>query len=813
MIRKQLLVTSAVVALAAPPVWAQATTSVGTEPIANAGSTDNAVGDVSGDRSVAQAETAMPEGAASGDIVVTARRRAENISKVPIAITALSGESLIQNQIISEVDLQRSVPGLTVRTSSSTNQFNFALRGQSVDTYSGSPPAVLSYINEAQIVQHSAGTFYDLDGIQVLKGPQGTLFGRNSTGGAVLLQTAKPTDELSGYALGRLGNYKQRYLEGAVSLPFGEGAGLRVAGVYNGGGAYVRNLLTGDRLGKRENKSLRGTLVLNPTAELTNSTVVQHSWEGGNNVPIMLYSAYRCGTPASNTTADCAYGPFNPGFNAFIASRPRLQPYAGGVATFADIQRDLGPWKAATEVPTDHEAKSTFVINTTAFEIAPEMTIKNIVSLNRSRSDDLIDYDGTPYPIFTTGGTLSADGTTMTNTSGFVQRTKQFSNELQLQGRAFNDRLTYVIGGYFLNQSYDILSNLHAFDGIAPPTNFAYEATQKSRSRALFAQGTYELTDQLNFTAGYRHSWETQKQTTGNRSAYFPFFGRSPQKLKGDKPSWTFSLDYQATPELLLYITQRGSWRTGGFNYSTVPVSANAAAGGNIFNPETSRDVEIGLKYSGRGMGVPVTFTIAAYQQWVKNVQRAAYVPGFTGPGLVTANVPKARIRGVETDLSVRPTDWLTLGGSLAYTDPEFTDNTVTLFDPVARAPFNTFYGPFADTPKWTGSVFFDATHELAGDAGKLVLHADVFKQSKFTFSNVAATLAPGTFIKGYTLANARLGWNNLMGTPLSAAFFARNIFNKRYYTGGNSIGPTLGLNTSISGQPRMLGGELRVAF
>ena len=243
--------------------------------------------------------TTAPEAqTGGGDIVVTARRREENISKVPISITALSGESLKQRQVTSEIDLQRSVPGLTIRQSGSSNQFNYALRGQSVDTYSGSPPAVLAYIDEAQIVQQSAGTFYDLEGIQVLKGPQGTCCSAcNSTGGAILFQTAKPTDKFGGYLIGRYGNHKSGYVEGAVNVPLGDIGAFRLAGVHNSGGAFVKNLLTGKMLGKKDVTSLRGTLLLRPIDGLTNTTVVQHTWEGGNNIPTMVYSAYACGSP------------------------------------------------------------------------------------------------------------------------------------------------------------------------------------------------------------------------------------------------------------------------------------------------------------------------------------------------------------------------------------------------------------------------------------------------------------------------------------------------------------------------------------
>jgi iron complex outermembrane receptor protein len=796
--RIQLISTAALIGVISAPAWAQ-----------NEGSAE---------APAAASPSAAPTADQSGEILVTARRRSENIAKVPISITVLSGETLKQKQVTSEIDLQRSVPGLTVRQSGSANQFNFALRGQSVDTYSGSPPAVLAYIDEAQIVQQSAGTFYDLEGIQVLKGPQGTLFGRNSTGGAILFQTAKPSDKFGGYLIGRYGNHSSKHLEGAVNIPLGDIGGFRLAGVYDGGGAYVKNLFTGKMLGKKDVKSIRGTLLLKPLDGLTNTTVVQHSWEGGNNVPTMLYSAYKCGSPASNTTADCTYGPLDPAFNTWLGTHPVFANNPAlnqGVDHWADVQRKLGPWKAATEVPLYHRAKSTFVINTTNFELSPTLTLKNILAYNNSKANDGFDYDGTPYPIFTTWGTLSADGTRLTNANrhGFIPQTKQFSEEFQIQGKAFDNRLVYVIGAYYLDQTYDITSWLKGFDGLFPPTNFAYQAQQKDKAQALFAQGTYKITDKLSFTGGFRYSWDQLTQTTGKDSAYFPFFGRAPEKLKASKPSWTVSLDYQATPSLLVYVAHRGSWRTGGFNYSTPPVQVSAAQGGNTFNPETSKDVELGAKFSGRDLGVPVSASIALYQQWVSNVQRAAYVPGFNGPGLVTVNVPKARIKGVEADLSVRAAPWLTFGGALAYTDAKFTKNVVTLFDPVSQSSFDTFYGPFADTPKWTGSAFFDVTHDLGGDTGKLAWHADIYFQSKFTFSNVAATLAPESFIKSYSLVNMRVSWNDMLGTKLSAAFYVRNLLNKKYYTGGNSLGPTLGENTSVSGQPRMFGGELRFDF
>ena len=759
--------------------------------------------------SIAAAEREPAFDAASGDIIVTARRRSESLYEVPIAITALSSETIQQQQITSEIDLQRAVPGLTIRQGGSANQYNFALRGQSIDTYSGSPPAVLSYINEVQIVQQSASAFYDLAGIQVLKGPQGTLFGRNSTGGAVLFQTASPSDDFGGYLIGRYGNYRSKYLEGAINVPLGERADLRVAGAYTGGGAYVENILTNRRLGKKDIKSVRGTLLLKPIDNLTNSTVVQHTSEGGNNAPNVIYTAYPCGGPPVNgytlvTTTTCTYNPANPAFNAYIAAYPRLAPFAGGLEALAQMQRRWGPWKVAIDANLSHRAKSTFGINTTTFELSPVLTLKNIVGYNKSRASDGLDYDGSPYPIVTTGGVLSADGTMIIdNGKNLDTATEQFSNEFQIQGKAFDNRLVYVLGAYWLDQTYDVTSNILAFGGIGPGANLTYQAEQKNSSRALFAQGTYKVTDPLSLTAGFRYTWDTLSQTTGEDSVYFPFFGRARERMKAHKPSWTVSLDYQLTPSTLVYITQRGSWRAGGYNFSVAPVPTTAVDGGNVFVSETTKDIEIGLKYNGNELGLPASFTIAAYNQWIDDVQRGGFAPPL---GLLTTSVPKGEVTGVEAALSITPADWLTIGGAAAYTNARYTEAEVVLFTNLIR------YGPFADTPKFTGSVFFDATYELPGEAGRLVLHGDGFGQTKFAFSNVADTISPGSSLKGYVLINGRLSWNNVMGSKVSAAFYVRNLLDEVYYTGGTS-GEGLGHNQALGGQPRMFGGELRIDF
>jgi iron complex outermembrane receptor protein len=177
----------------------------------------------------ADAATANP----TGEIIVTAQRRAEALERTPVAISVVSGDALAKRAIVTEADLQAASPGLIIRAGYNSNQLNYALRGQSLDAFSDTRPGVLPYFNEIQLdgVGGGSSAFYDLQSVQVLKGPQGTLFGRNSTGGAVLFTSVKPDENFGGYFSGRVGNYKSYQLEGALNVPLaGDRVLARVAG-------------------------------------------------------------------------------------------------------------------------------------------------------------------------------------------------------------------------------------------------------------------------------------------------------------------------------------------------------------------------------------------------------------------------------------------------------------------------------------------------------------------------------------------------------------------------------------------------------
>ena len=757
----------------------------------------------------------------SGEIVVTARRREEALSKVPLAVTAISADLLTAKSIRNENDLQSAVPGLVIKQNGSANAFNYVIRGQTIDTYTNSPPGVLPYINEAQIVSYSASSFYDLGNIQVVKGPQGTLFGRNTTGGAVLYQTAPAKDTLGGYIQARYGNYDAYQVQGAINLPISDAVRLRVAASKTGGGAFVHRLDTDRMYGNLEQTSVRGTLQFDAGAGFKNTTVVQYTKDGGTNAANSIYhsSDYACGKPRA--VADCYYAGYPYGL------LPKSSPFlALGVVGLSNKQDQLGPWEViGSNVDLRHQAESTFVINTSEYEASSNLKLKNILMYNESWSIEANDYDGSPFPLIAITGNLTPDLTTVTNPGRFYNKTKQLSEEFQIQGKAADGRLDYTIGFYYMHQvnTFDSEVSFFNFFPVGPDIKVHYAQESKSDSFAGFAQGTYALTDQLNLTAGIRYTSDKTQAIQLPGSDWYGCAQKVPNVCKAvgtapgylqsktaSKPSWNVSLDYKATPSLMLYATTRGSWRSGGFNYTLPPNPLSAEAGGSSFAPETTQDVEVGLKYSGRGLGFPATFNIDFYNQWVKNIQRGAnIVSPISGTSILTTiAVPKAVITGVETDFTLSPAPWLNFGGSLAYTNARFTDNRVSV---PGNPPL--FYGPYADVPRWSGSAFAELKHELAGNGGTLSLRVDYYEQSKSYFSNLNDTLIPGTDIAGYRLVNGRLAWSDVLGSKITAAAYVRNLFNQRYYTGGNGTGLSAGFNSAYPGVPRMYGLEVSVGF
>ena len=732
----------------------------------------------------------------SNTIVVTARRTSERLQDVPVAVTAFGTEQLAESRINSEIDLQIATPGLIVRQTGSSDQLNFAIRGQSIDSFSNSAPAVVAYFNDVPAGGGTSTSFFDLESIQVLKGPQGTLFGRNATGGAVLYSTAQPKHYTEGYLKAGYGNYNNIEFEGAVNVPMGEAFAVRLSGLYRNRDGFQRNLLDGTRANSIDAKVGRLSILIDPPESgFKNVAVVQVGRFGGQTGSPKIANANGVnGTPA--TYFDPITNSVQPLITNFRDVYGIGGPGAGVVPGFTSLndfltqQQNFGFYDFFGNQDNDRQGRQTVLSNTTSFEISDEITLKNILGYNKILQRERTDIDGSPYQFLLIGGGPGADN------QGYTFETKQFSEELQLSGES--GPLKYIFGGFYANDK--VRNRIPLF--ITPDLGSAflgpYDFTITYKSKALYGQVTFAVTDRLNLTGGLRYTWEDVSIEQAADSL-LAVLNPGITSRKDSKPSWLVGIDYRVTDDLLVYFNHRGSWRTAGFNGTSAASFPDAAS----FEPETTYDFEFGIKYSGDLGDMRTTFNLAAFDQYIKDVQRAPYL----NISALAGNVNKARVTGVEVDGSIELTPWLEVGGAFTYTNARFTDPSATV------AGANFIFGPYADSPEVSGSAYFRASTELGNDQGELALRGQFYGQSKFSYSNLNDTIVPNAQIPGYGIFNARLEWNDVMGTEINAAAYINNLTDKEYLVGGFPLGAVTGQNSVLPGTPRMYGIELGIQF
>lgn len=767
--------------------------------------------------SVSQAspETEDPVPQGTNDIIVTARRSSERLQDVPVAVTAFGSEALTERRISTESDLQFATPGLTVRSAVSSNQINYAIRGQSIDAFSFSSPAVTAYLNEVPTGGTSGTALFDLESIQVLKGPQGTLFGRNATGGAVLYASAKPSHDFEGYLRGAYGNYDNVELEGALNLPLTSGISLRLAGRSQTRDGFQRNLIDGSRLNSIDAQIGRASLLIEPEgSRFSNLTVFQRGKYGGRNGALDVQRVNGVNNPATYvdptdgvtkplvTVLRDLHGPDALGAGQGSSTDPRVNARYNGIADYM-AQRAAGLaggfYDVSINRSQEHRANQTFLSNTTSFEISPDVTIKNIAGYNKVTSSDFLDVDGSPYEFFgASGGPPQKKWGETFSGDGYIFGTKQWSNELQLSGAV--GQLKFIVGGFISREQTYSYIPVTIVPDLGAPYLGSYDSTTDDKSKALYTQLTYAVTDRLNVTGGLRYTWENFGIDFNPGSAADPKLlgALNSGSLKDSKPSWLVSVDYKVTDDLLIYFNHRGSWRTGGFNGTSGSQFPNP----DQFKAETTYDFEVGAKFAGDIGSTRTTLNLAIYDQYLKNVQRTIYLNNAANAG----NVNRARVTGAEFDGNVHFLDWLSVGGAFTYTDARFTDGRAVV------AGQNFIFGPYADAPKYSGSFYTRLSSDI-GDAGSIALRGEVYAQSSFFYGNLNDTLIPGTRIKGYHIINLRAEWNELFGTKVNAALFVSNLTKEKYYVGGIALGQISGSNGAIPGAPRMYGVELSTRF
>ncbi len=752
---------------------------------------------------------AQPGDPVAGEIVVTAQRRSESLARTPVAVSVIGAEALQRQGIVSESDLQAAVPGLIVKAGSSSDQLNYAIRGQSLDAFSGVRPGVLPYFNEIQVATGGSSGFYDLQSVQVLKGPQGTLFGRNATGGAVLFTSAKPTNDFGGYASVRGGNYSHVQLEGALNVPIvDDKILLRIAGFFQRRDGFQHNLFDNSRVGDVKRENVRGSLTVKPSETITNDLVVDYAHSGGSSTSGVIFNIYPTGSTNAPAPANFLFTPavdalFGPGgFQTYVAAHPGVDP--DGIVAFTAKQNQRGPFLINVDSPNFYRSHNLVISNATTFDVGADTQIKNIFGYTHLIGRVGNDLDGSPYTVDQRGDL------------GGNNVIRQISNELQIIGKAFDRKLSYVAGFYFSDEKNDQRDLSVIFDILPflPPTRQINSGITKNRSYAGYAQGTFDLSDivgveGLGITAGGRHT--TEKASLLHRPDDVFILNAipsyvTPQSKTFHKVSWQLGVQQQVNANLLLYVTSRSSFRSGGFNFYAAPVVGLGNDGGSAYAPEKATDIELGAKFQGDLAGMPVRFNLAAYTLWINDIQRVTYVQIAGAPAAVTVNVPKTKIQGFELDGFVRPVDWLSFGGSVNYTDARFTSNLVRVIGNPEVA-----FGPYPDVAKWSGGAFAEVSVPMSA-AIRATLRGDVYAQTSTFYSSTANTLTPDTSLPGYSLVNVRLGLDKQeAGWSLSANL--KNAFNKVYYVGGLALGNLFTLNTAVPGDRRTFLVEARYKF
>jgi iron complex outermembrane recepter protein len=691
------------------------------------------------------------------EIVVSARKVDENLQTVPVSITVLSGQQLREQSATRLTDVVQFTPGLAFRPAvTGDTGALFQLRGQfQNDAAATLDQSVGIYVDGLYWARAYGvnGDLLDVENVQVLKGPQGTLFGRNTTGGAILMQTADPKlDGISGSLSGTYGRFNERSLTGVINLPIVEDkVGLRVAGELNKRDGYIKDYVAGTKYDNRNNYTLRGKLLLKPTERLT-----------------VLLSA-------ENFHSNVNLNPFKLSF----VGPGSVYPLVAGSQAVVDsyIAQTVNSDRVSLTTPSVNRVTTQTYTGTVTLDTSYG-AVKLIGGHRQVKNFSYLDISGGPFDVFRTP---------------LTQNLKQNSVELQTTGKALDDRLAFAAGLFWFRETGREYQETYALPGLNPDLPLITDGDINTRSRAIYGQATYHITDKLSFTGGLRYSVEDKGLTLRNKSfmsAQNAFVCSIPSpntdcsvyrsdRFKGW--SYTAGFEYAFDPDTLVYAKINRGFRSGGQN-----LRASGSAAFVPFKPEYVTSYETGLK--SEFFNRRVRFNLAAYYSRVKDIQRTSVVTAPDGTALtIIGNAGKARYYGGEAELSALVLDNLRFGATAAVIEPKYLeyndgvqDRTAERFDAISRFSF---------------TLTANYWHETS--LGKINLHGDYSWQSKTVVSagqpytpsldpinppNVQAQLLALTTDKPYGILNGRIS----LTTPderMEFAVFGRNLTNNRVKT------------------------------
>jgi iron complex outermembrane receptor protein len=782
------------------------------------------------DSSTADANS-QPDSGGLEEIVVTARKRSEDIQQTPIAITAFTRDDLANHGIVAIQNLAAQTPSLSFQSSPYDSVGSFiGMRGQqATDIVITQTPPVGIYVDDVYYPTTLATQLENFQGVQqieVLKGPQGTLYGRNTTGGAIKITTQLPDySGVNGEAKIGYGRFNAQTVSGTVNLPIIDNrVALNLGGQYSKDDGYGRNLSNGADLQNMKSEAFRGALRLDLTDKL--QVVVRGEWahaistqgiedlvyvvpgfsiasaavaaQIGALTPTdfgILGGLLTTGAPPAGATPQ-QIGAF---FNDVNAGRTAFANYLCPSRQCRNISypvaSQLVPFGLAGAVPfgpkTTVDLSTASVVGT--YQFTSDLYLKSVSAYQETKRGTVASTSASPF--------LLIDGI------GDQQDPRQLTEELQLGGNAFADKLKWVTGYYYFHLKGDDAGiNTELVPFLPNPIYNLSEFSDTSNS--VYGQGTYSLTSTLNATGGIRYTSEKTHLTLENHNAVVCQVDGVPPTgapcinsfdNSFSNVSYTAGLDWQATERVMLYGKTSRGFRAGGTNQRSDPALPYA--------PETVTDYEIGMKSDWFERRLRVN--LDGYHSDYKNIQRSVFVNESQSFVTEIQNAAAAKINGVELEITARPFTALTLSASGAYTMPKYS--RYTGFSSTGT-PVDLSGNAFPNVSRWQGAL--SGTYTLHDGLGALDTTVDFSYRSTVDYQpdNHDANSAPFTIQNGYGLLNARItqeisAWNARI------SLWGKNIADRHYISGANDFSTQLGYAYTIPGLPATFGIEIEKRF
>jgi iron complex outermembrane recepter protein len=683
----------------------------------------------------------------SGDIVISAQRREQNLQVVPLAVSAFGETALKAGKVDNLTDLTGRVPNVVLAPVGAYPAAGaFAIRGIGFsDVESTFEPAVGVEVDGVYIARNVGflQDFFDVESVTILRGPQGTLYGRNTIGGVVSVQSKRPTGDFGVRGEVTAGSYGRRELRGAVEGPIVDDVLLaKVSMIKTYGEGYYHND-DGRTFNKTDDFSVRGTLVYKPTSTFDATLIIDHSalrdtgpaLENAS-LPFMVLS--KAGYPADSDGL-----PYDTHTGSAIMSN------LDATGETLEANWDLGPVK-----------------------------LTSITGGRQTHTVALSDYDGEHVKFLDVGRDETHN---------------QFSQELRVAS-AGPGPLHYVVGAFYMHQRYDIAISEFGTAFGAPNAGSYIYAGQTTQSLAAFGQLDYDIGN-LTLTAGGRYSHDYKNFNIQ------PLFFATSQTFDDsfDDFSPKFAASYQFTPEIMGYAQYSRGFRSGGFNGR-----AGSFASVGPYGSEHVNSYEAGLKT--QFLDRKVTLNLAAFTSQYGDMQQGvqSLIPGTNINQTIVANAASARISGFEAETTLHPGGGFTITGSLGYLDAHFNDFVANLGDGQGTVDHSNL--PLTYAPKWSGSV--TGNYRLDLSAGTLNANVTVRSMSDmytgFTTLNTTSDLTvrqANTLVDGAIRFETADGhWNmGVWGKNLTNQVVINNTFTvgsllaDRVYEAPREIGVDLG--------------------